>query len=311
MANISTISKTLKPAYPQTDSSLAVSITWKASKQTFYTVRFFVDRELVQDAFRAYAYFRWVDDHLDCDGLEAPERRAFIERQKWLIERCYRGEPPRRLLDEERLLVELIRGKRGESSGLQAYIRNMVAVMAFDAGRRGSLVSQPELERYTHTLAKAVTEALHYFIGNRSKSPHNKARYMAATAAHIAHMLRDTLEDVQAGYYNIPREVIEFYRIDPGDVGCIPYRNWVQSRVQLAQSCFKAGRGYLANVESTRCRIAGYAYIARFESVLQTIIRDGYQLRSEYPECKKASAGARMSWSVLSSALNLRPQPAR
>ena len=311
MAEISTASKALLPAYTQADSSLAASITWNASKQTYYTVRFFVDRDLVQDAYRAYAYFRWVDDQLDHDGLDAPERRAFVERQKWLIERCYRGEPPHQLKDEEYLLVELIRGERGESSGLQAYIRNMMAVMAFDARRKGCLVSRQELDQYTYALAKAVTEALHYFIGHTSQSPQSEARYLAASAAHITHMLRDTLEDVQAGYYNIPREYIEFYRIDPGDVGCIPYRNWVQSRVQLAQSYFKAGRGYLAQVENPRCRIAGYAYMARFEGVLQAIVRDGYQLRCDYPECKNASAGARMSWSVLSSAFNPHQQPTR
>jgi hypothetical protein len=44
---------------------LAASITWAASKQTFYTIRFLADRGRVRDAYRAYAYFRWVDDRLD------------------------------------------------------------------------------------------------------------------------------------------------------------------------------------------------------------------------------------------------------
>ena len=46
-------------------SSLASAITKAASKQTYYTIRFLVDRPLVDDAFRAYAYFRWVDDVVD------------------------------------------------------------------------------------------------------------------------------------------------------------------------------------------------------------------------------------------------------
>ena len=311
MANISAISNTLQPEHSPATSPLAASITWAASKQSYYTVRFFVDRELVQDAYRAYAYFRWMDDQLDHDGMDEPGRLAFVERQKAIIERCYRGERLSRLTDEEHLAADLIRRDRGENSGLQAYIRNMTAVMAFDAGRRGRLVSQQELSTYTHYLAKAVTEALHYFIGNQDKSPHNEARYLAATAAHIAHMLRDTQEDLQAGYFNIPREYVESYRIDPGDVECAPYMNWVQSRVQLAQSYFKAGRGYLSQVENPRCRLAGHAYIARFEYVLQAIRRDGYRLRAEYPECKSVAAGALMSWSVLSSAFNPRQHWAR
>ncbi len=44
------------------NSNLAASITKAASRQTFYTVRLLADRDLLDDAYRAYAYFRWVDD---------------------------------------------------------------------------------------------------------------------------------------------------------------------------------------------------------------------------------------------------------
>jgi len=59
--------------------SLAASITRKASKQSYYTVRFLVDRDRVQEAYQAYAYFRWVDDHLDQAQLLASERIAFLD----------------------------------------------------------------------------------------------------------------------------------------------------------------------------------------------------------------------------------------
>ena len=49
----------------ESNHNLAAGITKSASKQTYYTIRFFVDRDLVNDAYRAYAYFRWVDDVLD------------------------------------------------------------------------------------------------------------------------------------------------------------------------------------------------------------------------------------------------------
>src|SRR5512139_3789311 len=158
MANISAVTNTLQHDQSLPDPSLAAAITWTASKQAYYTIRFFVDRDLVQDAYHAYAYFRWVDDQLDHDGMDEPGRLAFVGRQKALIEYCYRRKRLSRLADEEHLLVDLIRGDRTENSGLQAYIRNMMAVMAFDAGRRGRLVSHQELATYTHWLAKAVTE---------------------------------------------------------------------------------------------------------------------------------------------------------
>jgi phytoene/squalene synthetase len=274
---------------------LAPSITRKASSQTYYTIQLLADRDLTQNAYRTYGYFRWLDDRLDQDDMDRDERMAFVVRQKVLIERCYRNEQPGYLIDEEEMVVELIASDRRCCSGLHAYIHNMMAVMAFDARRRGQLISQDELSSYTHWLAVGVTEAMHYFIGHDCYSPHTRARYLAVTAAHITHMLRDTLDDVQAGYFNIPREVLEQHAINPGDVSSDAYRQWVQSRVQLARGYFNAGRDYLDQVESARCRMAGYAYIARFETVLDTIERDGYLLRAGYPEDVDLSAGAKIA----------------
>ncbi len=46
-------------------AALARSITWASSKQTYYTARLMVDKDLVDDCYRAYAYFRWADDIID------------------------------------------------------------------------------------------------------------------------------------------------------------------------------------------------------------------------------------------------------
>ena len=289
---------------PESNQQLAAAITRSASKQTYYTIRFLADRDRMADAYRAYGYFRWVDDQLDQNGMGKRDRLIFVERQKSLMDQCYRGERPRQPSEEESLLVELIRSERGKRSGLQSYIRNMMAVMSFDAERRGRSISEAELNQYTHSLAVAVTEAMHYFIGHGSWSPQGQTRYQAVTAAHITHMLRDTLDDVEAGYFNIPREVVESQRIDPRDVQSEPYRNWIKNRVDLARACFKTGQGYLAQVENARCRAAGFAYAARFETVLSAIERDDYRLRSAYPECKSLMSAMWMSWSAISQAFN-------
>jgi hypothetical protein len=264
------------------DPALAATITRAASKQTYYTIRFLVDTCLVEAAYQAYAYFRWVDDWLDQGPRPRAERLAFVKRQQALMDGCTHGELLADLTPEERLLADLIQRDTEKNSGLQAYIRNMMAVMAFDADRRGRLISRRELNDYTHSLAVAVTEALHYFIGNNCASPHGKMRYMAVTGAHITHMLRDTLEDVNVGYYNIPCEVIAANGIAPWDVESNAYRGWVQERVRTARACFRIGREYLAQVDSLRCRIAGYAYIHRFEAVLDAIERAGCLLRAQY-----------------------------
>ena len=46
-------------------AALAESITRTGSKQTYYTARLMVDKDLVSDFCRAYAYFRWIDDIID------------------------------------------------------------------------------------------------------------------------------------------------------------------------------------------------------------------------------------------------------
>ena len=286
----------------KSDPALAASITRTASKQTYYTIRFLVDNCLVKDAYRAYAYFRWVDDWLDKEMRPRTERLAFIKRQRALMDSCYRQEPLADLMPlmpEERLLVDLIHRDTEKNSKLQAYIRNMMAVMAFDADRRGRLISQHELDEYTRWLAVAVTEALHYFIGHNCASPHGETRYLAVTGAHITHVLRDALEDAQAGYYNIPQEVVASNGITPWDVNSQAYRKWVKDGVHKARACFRAGRDYLAQVENLRCRIAGYAYIRRFEVVLDCIEREGCLLRTEYPERKSRGRGVEMiGWAL-------------
>ncbi|HEY3291743.1 MAG TPA: squalene/phytoene synthase family protein [Anaerolineae bacterium] len=287
-------------------TELAPSITKAASKQTYYTIRFFVDRNRIDNAYRAYGYFRWVDDVLDADGGSESERSAFIERQKSLLEKCYQGKPPRDVNIQENMLIVLVQHDHEKNSSLQSYLRNMMQVMDFDARRRGRLISQAELNEYTRWLACAVSEAMHYFIGHGGDAPHDETRYLAVSAAHITHMLRDTFDDAHAGYYNIPREVLEANHIGPKDVQSDAYRAWVKSRVQLAREYFEAGRSYLARVQSPRCRFAGYAYTARFEWLLDTFEREGYRLRPQYHERKSAGTGLRMSWIALSSMFNLR-----
>lgn len=271
--------------------NLASSITKAGSKQTYYTIRFLVDRQRVDDAFRAYAYFRWVDDILDANTGSETQRLAFLERQKSLLDSCYGGEPPQDVTIQEKMLVELVHHDLEENSGLQKYVRNMMRVLDFDAHRRGRLISQAELNEYTRWLAVSVTENLLYFIGHDENTPYDETRYLAVSAAHIAHLLRDTFDDIQAGYYNVPREVLEAHHIGPQDVESDAYRLWVKSRVELAREDFKAGKDYLARVQNLRARLAGFAYSARFEVLLDKIEREGYHLRPQYHERKSIGTG--------------------
>lgn len=288
----------------QQDSfSLAAQITRDASKQTYYTIRLLADRQRAADAYRAYAYFRWLDDILDEEAEFAVDRRVCLSRQQALLEACYQGVPFDDLCAEEKILADLIANDREKNSGLQVYLRNMMGVMVFDCQRRGQVISQAELAEYTQMLASAVSEAIYYFIGHDDPVPLHPARYLSVTAAHITHMLRDAFEDSQTGYLNIPIEYLQAKHIEPDDIKSPAYREWVYRRIQLAHSHFQAGREYIAQTPNFRRRLAGFAYTARFEWVLHAIEQDNYLLRPDYPERKHLKAGLWMVRFVLGSLL--------
>jgi phytoene/squalene synthetase len=292
-------------------TTIASSITKAASRQTYYTIRFLADRERVDDAYRAYGYFRWVDDILDASSGSEAGRRVFLERQKNLLQKCYQGQAADDASIQEYMLLDLVKHDTETNSGLQLYLRNMMQVMDFDAGRRGALISESELTDYTRWLAAAVMEAIHHFIGHDDFAPQDETRYLAVSAAHITHMLRDTFDDMQLGYYNVPREILDANRIGPQDVQSPAYRSWVRTRVLLARKYFGSGKDYFARVENPRCRLACFAYIARFEWLLDTIEREDYFLRPQYNERKRMSTGLRMVGQSLSSMAHFRKSKTR
>jgi phytoene/squalene synthetase len=283
-------------------ATVAQSITWAGSKQAYYTARLMVDKDLVDDFYRAYAYFRWADDMVDeptsndvpCQSNE--EVISFVQRQRELIDRFYRNERPDDLSPEEEIVADLISHDRGEDSGLQSFIRNMLAIIEFDAYRRGKLVGQQELAWYSRRVAMSVTDGIQYFIGNGHPYPDMDGRYAAAIAAHITHLLRDTMPDTADGFINIPREYLEAFDIGPDDANSPPYRAWVRERVEQARHHFHEGKRYLDQLDVLRCKVVGRWYCARFERVLETIERDDYYLRSDYEERRNLSTWLKIAW---------------
>ena len=277
-------------------ANLARSITWAGSKQTYLTGLLLIDRDLVDDFFRAYAYFRWADDVIDVSTNSDEERSTFIKRQRDLINNLYDNDRPTDLTPEEEILADLISHDRGENSGLQSFIRNMFATIEFDAYRKGRSVGHEELIWYSICLAESVTDGIQYFIGNGYPYPDGDNRYSAAKGAHIAHMLRDSFPDTVDGFINIPAEYLETHDIKPDDVHSAPYRAWVKERVAEARQNLHAGKRYLDGLFVLRCKIAGYWYCARFEAVLDTIERDDYYLRANYSARRRLSTWLKVSW---------------
>jgi phytoene/squalene synthetase len=278
-----------------TSATLARSITWTSSKQSFLTARLLADRDLVDDCLRAYAYFRWADDTIDKSLATGEERIAFIRRQKSLAENMYRRECPADLSPEEAMLADLIRHDRGPDSGLRSFIRNFLAVLEFDAGRRERLVSRQDLEAYSAHLATAVMDGIQYFIGNGHPYPRTPARTLAVLGAHTTHMLRDMLDDLSAGFVNIPAETLQEHGFRPGEVKSEPFRAWVRAQVRQARYAFREGKTYIDSLEHLRCKLAGTWYCTRFERLLDTIEDDDYVLRPVYDRGRTMAAWAGMA----------------
>jgi phytoene/squalene synthetase len=274
---------------------IAREITRNGSIQTYFTTRFMVDRELEDDCYRAYAYFRWVDDCIDEIAQTREERITFIDRQRDIVDQLYNGGRPNGLCTEENIIADLIQRHQDLTSGLHSFIDNFIAILKFDAQRKGQMISQDELDWYTERLGVSVTDCIQYFIHNGHNYPKAHNQYLAASAAHITHMLRDMSDDLANGFVNIPSEYVEQHKVDPADLETPAFRNWVRQRVELARAYFSDGKKYLDKLEVLRCKIAGYWYCARFEIILDAIERDNYILRTSYDKENKYLAWLRIA----------------
>ncbi len=269
-------------------------IVRRESKQSYLTMRLLVDRDLIDDSYRAYAYFRWVDDVVDKASETKAERLAFIRRQRALIEGLYAGRRPDDLGLEETMIADLVAHDRGPNSRLRSYVENFLAIIEFDAERQGRGITEAELRVYSDRLALAVTDAIQYFIRNGHPYPEDPQRTAAARAAHITHMLRDMRDDLPAGYANIPVEYLEEHGLRPGDVESPAFRDWVRIRVEEAREAFRLGKAYIDGLDVLRTKLAARLYCGRFEMVLDTIERDGYRLRADYSGRHGVRAWVRM-----------------
>jgi phytoene/squalene synthetase len=267
---------------PASSASLARSITHRSSRQTYHIIRWLVDGGRTDDAFRAYAYFRWVDDVVDAPSHDRAACLQFLHRQSELLSGLPTGTTPGELRPEEQMLADLLAGRRDQHPGLVSYLEHMMAVMEFDAGRRGCMITEAELDHYSQLLATAIMGAISYFIGHDCVYPDTPARLRMVAGAHIVHMLRDTCDDLEAGYFNLPRSVLGADRLTPTDVQHPACRRWIRARADEARRCFTEGKAYVRHIGCLRAALAAYLYCARFEAVLRWIELDGYRLRTQY-----------------------------
>lgn len=279
----------------ETDA-LARAITKHSSRQTYYTIKLLVDKPLVADCYKAYAYFRWADDQVDEPEISKKTYTDFVTRQTKIITAAYKHEPLPPLLPQEKMVVELIKADTQTNSKLKSFITNFWAIIQFDAQRKGTVVSQKQLHWYSQTLGKAVTDGILYFIGNKTEYPRAKNQYDAAIAAHLIHMLRDYREDVTAGYVNIPQEYLIKNQITATDWQHPLFKAWVKNQLVFARTLMESGKHYIESLPGFKCQLAAMWYCARFERLLPQIEGDHYILRDYYRRGGILTYSLRFGW---------------
>jgi phytoene/squalene synthetase len=242
-------------------SILAEQITRKSSLQAYYIIRLLADKTLVNAAYRAYAYFRWLDDLVDDNNTKPNVIASRLKIQEKIINFGLKKKKLNiNLCPEEKLLDDLLKTINQKDSKLRNYILNFFEVMKFDFKRRGKRISKKELEWYSNKIAEAVTNCIEYFVGNNSNHipyPQSKYNYHAARGAHKIHMLRDYQEDQKLGYFNIPKDAD------------IKKNEWFNRQLKSAKKDFKLGKMYIAKISNIRTKIAAYLYCLRFERLIK------------------------------------------
>jgi phytoene/squalene synthetase len=261
----------------QTDK-LARQIVFKSSWETYFIILLLADHGMVDDAFKACAYFRWVDDQIDTHLKSRKKRLSFLAKQKEIIDLSYKQIEAEVNAPEEQLIVDLIKNDRIPNSLLKSYINNFFLVLQFDAKRKWKKTTLKDLLWYSKTIGKAVTDCILHFIENKINYNFSPSIYKAAIAAHMIHMLRDFKEDIKTGFINIPKEYIYKNSINIKDVTDYQIKSWVKEIVVQAKSNFSEGKAYILHMKGFKRKIAAILYCHRFEPMLHAIEENDYIL---------------------------------
>lgn len=161
-----------------------------------------------------YAYLRWVDDYVDDPKNDIMNKKSFIERQKFLIDAFVKGEEAEYQNIEETFLFHFIRfAGENKSEFIRNAIINMIDSIEMDVRRLqgDGIFSASDLELYVRKQSKALYDILIYFF--LPKKYHNikntQGRYQAR-----AFIMRDIVEDIDAGLINISHEDIQKFNLD-------------------------------------------------------------------------------------------------
>jgi phytoene/squalene synthetase len=217
-----------------------------------------------------YSYLRWVDDTVDAAAQSRRNGCDFLDRQMGLLRDLY-GRRTRDLCNEEQFLATLVAYDLGRGGRLQRPLREMLAAIRFDMQRQGAPAEHNELYENFDREVSSYLFTISYFC-SVPVTPNKLPGVNAATGAKISHILRDFIGDCANAQFNISRQEIDAYRLDPKnistDITGWSGRRWVAAKLRVAERQLSTGLDGTKGVESVRYRAIVAILVAKYQTYL-------------------------------------------
>jgi phytoene/squalene synthetase len=199
-----------------TVAEFAKNIARKDQPKASRILDFLIDKPKRDYLNLCFTYLRWTDDIVDNPELPVEQKKKFIEHQKDLISLSISKESFKPSGIEEACLFYFAEYAISVNNIiLLDEVKNMVEAMCMDVKRlEGSgIFSNEELEHYINLMSKSIFTILYNFIAFPGFE-YRKEFYLGSKFNTIALMIRDLVEDINAGFINIPEEDINRYKLD-------------------------------------------------------------------------------------------------
>ncbi len=186
-----------------------IAQTVRDASTSFYWAMRILPKDQREAMFAVYAFCREVDDIVDSETLDEPEKRKQLGAWRAEIDALYAGYPKR---PETRALLASI-----EPLGLRRDdFMDVIDGMEMDAGAPVIAPSMNEFDLYVDRVACAVGRLCVCVFGDPSEHGIAVAHH-TGRALQITNILRDVDEDAGIGRLYLPRDLLEKHDVDYSD----------------------------------------------------------------------------------------------
>jgi len=186
-----------------------IAQTVRDASTSFYWAMRILPKDQREAMFAVYAFCREVDDIVDSETLDEPEKRKQLGAWRAEIDALYAGYPKR---PETRALLASIKplGLRRDD------FMDVIDGMEMDAGAPVIAPSMNEFDLYVDRVACAVGRLCVCVFGDPSEHGIAVAHH-TGRALQITNILRDVDEDAGIGRLYLPRDLLEKHDVDHSD----------------------------------------------------------------------------------------------